>query len=310
MTELNQLTGEPIGLKPANPRSFRGTKIPGALLFSLVKSNLAVHFHHYQHPTFALSLLSLEAEEPASLTIREQQPWLRLETLLHGELRLDYPDGNSTSLFPGQYLLTEHAYVQATFTSTKDCRYFRIHYSPALLEQLGLTVLPASTQPKMLPAIMLETIHSILDHPFAEQLRIFYYGNVIRELLFHHVSATDFIQPGAFSPQQLAFVYETDQYIAENLDANHTIRDLARRAGTNTFFLKKAYEQVFGIGIFPRLIQRRMEHAQFLLESTDLPLKDICSQSGYETLAGFITEFRKRFGQTPNQWRKGRRGGA
>lgn len=310
MTELNQLTGEPIGLKPANLRSFRGTKIPGAQLFSSAMSPLTVHLHLFSQATFQLSLLHLQAEESFSISIREQQPWLRLETLLHGEVQFNYPDGSHTSLFPGQYLLTDQPQVQATFTSAKDCRFFRIHYSPALLEQLGLPVLPASTQPRPLPALMLETIHGILVHPFAEQLRIFYYGNAIRELLFHHVSATDFIQPGAFSPQQLAFVYETDQYIAENLDANHTIRDLARRAGTNTFFLKKAYEQVFGIGIFPRLIQRRMEHAQFLLESTDLPLKDICSQSGYETLAGFITEFRKRFGQTPNQWRKGRRGGS
>lgn len=308
MTELTLLNGEPVGLKPDNPRSFRGTRIPGAQLYSSVKNAYALHFHVFSHSSFELSLLQVRPAQPVTFSIREQ-PLLRLELLLSGELELAYPDGSQISLFPGQYLLSDQPQLQARFSPGKDCRYFRIHYSPALLDQLGLPVLPAATGPRPLPALMLETIHGILDHPFAEQLRTFYYGNAIRELLFHHASATDFIRPGTFSPQQLAFVYETDRYIAENLDASHTLRDLARRAGTNTFFLKKAYEQVFGIGIFPRLIQRRMEHAQFLLESTDLPLKDICSQSGYETLAGFITEFRKRFGQTPNQWRKERRGG-
>lgn len=310
MTELNLLTGETIGLKPINPRSFRGTKIPGGQLFAAAKGSLTAHFHLFSRPGFELSLLQIQCDSPVTLSVRDQPNWLRLETVLHGEAQLTYPDGSSNSLFPGQYLLSDQPQLQATFTSGKDCCYFRIHYSPALLEQLGLPVLPASIQTRALPAMMLETIHGILDHPFAEHLHTFYYGNAIRELLFHHASATDFIRPGEFSPQQIAFVYETDQYIAENLDANHTLRDLAKRAGTNIFFLKKAYEQVFGIGIFPRLIQRRMEHAQFLLESTDLPLKDICSQSGYETLAGFITEFRKRFGQTPNQWRKERRGGS
>ena len=155
---------------------------------------------------------------------------------------------------------------------------------------------------------MHEIINELLDNPFSDQLRPFYYGNCARELLFTHVSAPAFAWPGELTEKQISLMHEVDRIILENLEERITIRGLAKKVGTNSFFLKKAYEQVFGIGLFPRLIQRRMEKAKLLLEKTDKPLKDICELAGYETLAGFITEFRKRFGVTPNGWRKSRKG--
>jgi AraC-like DNA-binding protein len=75
-------------------------------------------------------------------------------------------------------------------------------------------------------------------------------------------------------------------------------------AGTNAFKLKKGFRLIFKMGVFGRLLYRRMEKAKLLLETTGKPIKDVAYEAGYETVAGFITAFRKRFGKTPLDWRE------
>jgi len=116
------------------------------------------------------------------------------------------------------------------------------------------------------------------------------------------------VLPGELSPEQIAQMYEADRIMANNLDGKITIPELARQLGTNFVTLKKNYEKVFGIGLFPRLMQRKMDHIKLLLEKTNKPLKEIADLAGYQTLPGFINAFRKRFKMTPNDWRKERRG--
>jgi AraC-like DNA-binding protein len=116
------------------------------------------------------------------------------------------------------------------------------------------------------------------------------------------------VLPGDLSPAQIAQMYDADRIMADNLDGKITIPELARRLGTNFVTLKRNYERVFGIGLFPRLMQRKMDHIKLLLEKTDKPLKEIADLAGYQTLPGFINAFRKRFKMTPNEWRKERRG--
>ena len=74
--------------------------------------------------------------------------------------------------------------------------------------------------------------------------------------------------------------------------------------GTNAFKLKKGFRLVFKMGVFGRLIHRRMERAKFLLENSSKPVKEIALDSGYTTVAGFITAFRKKFKMTPLEWRE------
>ncbi|MBL0336176.1 MAG: helix-turn-helix transcriptional regulator [Chitinophagaceae bacterium] len=114
--------------------------------------------------------------------------------------------------------------------------------------------------------------------------------------------------PGELSPEQISRMYEADRIMANNLDGKITIPQLARKLGTNFVTLKRNYEKVFGIGIFPRLMQRKMEHIQLLLENTNKPLKEIADLAGYQTSPGFINAFRKRSKVTPKEWRKERRG--
>ena len=52
------------------------------------------------------------------------------------------------------------------------------------------------------------------------------------------------------------------------------------------------------------ITEYRMKQAIRLLEETDLPVMDVCLESGYNNLGNFLKEFRKHTQTTPLQYRK------
>jgi AraC-like DNA-binding protein len=308
MIQLKFPAGEPIRLQIAPARKFRGLKIPGADLLQAEWQRYAIYIHTFTHPGYCLMLRQFEFKTDEKIVITENVKWLRMETVLAGKLEIKDAMGESLHLLPGQYHITDTAIFQAQFLADISCIYFIAYYSPEMLSTLGLPAEMLLTEPRPLPKNMKDMIDELLINPFDEKLRSFYYGNCIREILFNHAVTPVFAQPGKLTEKQIASMYEVDHFIASHLGDKIRIRELARMIGTNSFTLKKTYEQVFGIGLFQNLVQRRMDYAKHLLETTERPLKDIFAMTGYETVAGFITEFRKRFGLTPNGWRKSKRG--
>lgn len=308
MIQLNLSSGELIRLKSGPARKFRGTKIPGGVLTQSVWDKYEIYNHEFRQSGYCISHRSFHFMEECKLIIAEKIKWLRLETVLSGELQVLDTTGKIIHLLPGQYHITDTPVFQMQFNKDQGCSYFSAYYSPEFLAGLGLPTTVSPVSPRPIPKAMKEIIDKMLDNPFDNELRPFYYSNCIRDILFTHVTSPPYALPGGLTEKQVALIYEVDRFMAANLDEKITIRALVKRFGTNSFFLKKAYELVFDVGIFPRLVQRKMERAKFLLEKTEKPLKDICELSGYETLSGFITEFRKHFDVTPHEWRKGRRG--
>jgi AraC-like DNA-binding protein len=92
--------------------------------------------------------------------------------------------------------------------------------------------------------------------------------------------------------------------INSDVSRHIVLSDLARYAGVNECTLKMGFRTLFKTSVYQYLLSRRMNYACNLIVSTKLPIKDIALQSGYESVSGFITSFRKYFGYTPGQLRK------
>jgi AraC-like DNA-binding protein len=306
MIELALSSGEIVPLKISPVRKFRGTRLPGSALYLPGKPGFSISVQQYDEPQFSICYRNIFFPRPTKLNTREKSSALRLETVLTGELHIQDLSGNSMVLLPVQYHITDTVFFQSSFEQHTNCSYFSAYYSRELLDRMGLSITPGG--PKVIPAAMKELIFELLENPFDEELRPFYYENCLRQLLFFHLSAPNIPSPGELTDADLASIYYADRIISENLNSHFTIRTLARKAGTNEFVLKKGFQRLFGIGVFGRLLQRRMDKAKYLLENTNKPIKDVCELSGYETVAGFITAFRKKFGLTPRVWRKKNRG--
>ncbi len=308
MIQISLSSGDYLLLKESPKRKFKGLKIPGSTLYKAERAECALSLHIYQHRLYTITLRQFQFTEAVRIITTETDNWLRLELPLSGNLSIIPKEGQPFQMVPGTYHLTDQPLFASDHLAGESTIYFSVHFSPELLASIGSdqSFMPRTTAP--VPGDLLEMVYEILKCPFQESLRNFYYANKVRDILFSHTVSLPVVMPGELTPVQIAQMYEADRIMADNLDGKITIPELARKLGTNFVTLKRNYEKVFGVGIFPRLMQRKMEHIQLLLEKTDKPLKEIADLAGYQTLPGFINAFRKRFKITPKEWRKKRKG--
>lgn len=78
------------------------------------------------------------------------------------------------------------------------------------------------------------------------------------------------------------------------------VRDIAVAAGRSPAYLARLFRSRFGTTIPHRLLQRRAEHARFLLESTDLPIWRVAERCGVADAQRFNKMVRSLLGSSPS----------
>ena len=285
--------GEVIGKKYSDP------VLPGSKIHESSSEAMMIIHQEFKHSLFTISHRIFEFFGKIKFSVKEHTG-LRLEALLEGELTISEND-STLKIRAGHYHLTDVPLFTALFKRPTSCNIFITHYSTELLEQLGIKVVPSS--PSKMPDEMLNLIREVLHSPYEESLRNFYYENCVRELLFFHLAQGKTAVSGELENKDIAAIHKADAIIASNLNEHFTIEKLSRMIGTNQFKLKKGFRQIFGMGVFQRLLFRRMEQAKILLEKTDKSIGEIAELAGYDTAAGFIHGFRREFDMTPREWR-------
>jgi AraC-like DNA-binding protein len=91
-----------------------------------------------------------------------------------------------------------------------------------------------------------------------------------------------------------------DARYAEPLD----VPALARRAHASPAHFIRSFKRVFGETPHQYLRTRRIERAQELLRSTDLPVADVCSAVGFASVGSFSTTFKRLVGCAPTAYRR------
>ncbi len=92
---------------------------------------------------------------------------------------------------------------------------------------------------------------------------------------------------------------------AEMLDSLHevwTVGDLAGRANLSEARFSALYRRLFRASPNDELIRARIEHAQFLLAHTSLPIKTVAEKCGFEGVPYFSRAFRRRVGCAPSDY--------
>jgi transcriptional regulator GlxA family with amidase domain len=98
--------------------------------------------------------------------------------------------------------------------------------------------------------------------------------------------------------------------VLEHIETNLAIplrnRELAALVDFSEFHFNVAFRNSLGTSPHEFLIRRRIERAQQLMLSTDMPLCDIAFECGLADQAHLSRLFRKVAGETPAAWRKSR----
>lgn len=95
-------------------------------------------------------------------------------------------------------------------------------------------------------------------------------------------------------------VEQAASIIEERFNEPLTVPAIAREVGRSQNHLARRFKARFGVTIPHRLLQRRAEHARYLLESTDLPIWRVAERVGIPDPHHFNKTVRRLLGASPS----------
>ena len=136
-----------------------------------------------------------------------------------------------------------------------------------------------------------------------------YYESKVLELLVQQLE--QFMQEGDYPDYSLSRdnvdrIHAVQDYIINNINQPITLTYLAKMFGTNEFTLKRGFKEVFGTTVFGFWNDLKMHQAKSQLLDEDTTITDISFALGYKNARHFSTAFKRKFGISPREMRKGK----
>lgn len=104
-------------------------------------------------------------------------------------------------------------------------------------------------------------------------------------------------------------IQQAVEFIEQNYTRDISLDDIARNVHLSPNYLSNVFRRERGDTIFNFITALRMKRAAELLATTDMPVKEIANNVGYNNVQSFIRFFKKHFAFTPNQFRKNMQSG-
>lgn len=106
-------------------------------------------------------------------------------------------------------------------------------------------------------------------------------------------------------PEDIRKVHLAREILLQDLQRPPSMSVLARQSGLNTFKLKAGFKHVFGNSVFGYLKDHRLEQARNMIREGDRTVTAVAYETGYSTLQHFSNEFKKKYGLSPKEVKKG-----
>ena len=145
-------------------------------------------------------------------------------------------------------------------------------------------------------------INEMFLHEFNPIVTPVYYESKVCQLLL--AALQRIFRPDSFLRDKLTAAkiekaMEVKEILLSEMAGKLSIRDLAKKVGTNESSLKENFRNVFGTTIYQFGLQIRLEHAKKLLLETDLPIDEISMLVGYPDRSNLYPPFIRHFGYSP-----------
>lgn len=95
-------------------------------------------------------------------------------------------------------------------------------------------------------------------------------------------------------------------YIELSLDRKIRTSDLASLVGYTDYYLTEKFRAETGMSVSSYIRAAKVRRAKVLLETTELPVREIADRLAFNTPGYFIRSFKETTGMTPDSWRKRR----
>ena len=117
-----------------------------------------------------------------------------------------------------------------------------------------------------------------------------------------------FLTPETFEQNKLSSIpskiLDAISYIQVNLRQNLTVKLLSERANQHPDYFSRLFYQYTGERPLSYINDKRIERAQYLITTTNMPYNDIAKETGFENLPYFSRIFKKMTGMTPGDYKR------
>lgn len=90
-------------------------------------------------------------------------------------------------------------------------------------------------------------------------------------------------------------------YIDSNITGNISLAKISKWANLTESSFSRRFSKCNGVSFKRYVMARKVEHAVFLLDTTDMKVIDIAFECGFSSISGFYDAFKKITGTTPNK---------
>lgn len=102
-------------------------------------------------------------------------------------------------------------------------------------------------------------------------------------------------------------LFQAMKFIDKNIAEKLTVEDIARHVYVSPAHLQCIFKDFYGMPIAGYVRREKMKISMELLRTTEEKVSDIAYDIGFEHESSFIRSFKREFGMTPSEVRKGRR---
>ena len=92
---------------------------------------------------------------------------------------------------------------------------------------------------------------------------------------------------------------EIMDYIDANIQNGISLQAAAEKAGMTESAFSRRFSEINGISFKQYVVEKKIQRAITLLQTTDRKILDIAMDCGFESISGFYSAFRKKTGTTP-----------
>lgn len=106
------------------------------------------------------------------------------------------------------------------------------------------------------------------------------------------------------SDENNAPVYKAILYIMRNFKTHISLEDISRESGLSKNYFSNMFNRQMGMNVSTYVNNVRLLFAKNLLDSTDMTVTEICFEAGFNSIAAFSKEYKKKYGISPKKSRK------
>ena len=210
-------------------------------------------------------------------------------------------------LYPGAfYFVTPNEAVLYHSDETNPVQYYWIAVYPEFAEEIE-KIMGFTEDKPVREANKPEKIVKIFEHLLAQK-------TATSEAYFETLSSIMKILALEFSNVEYVETASVHKTFAENvkkqIDLNYTnpnfhIEAVAQMLYVSHAHMSRIFKEVMGITPVRYLIEVRLNYAAKLLKEPHTKVRDLCEACGFGDEAHFMKSFKKKFGVTVNEYKKG-----